>query len=110
MVINNHQLVHSSFVNTRFETRVTMNFGFHRRSSVLNVHGAGIHAEAIKFDDEFARHRSRLIDLAMQAKKQRFPNRRPFQYGPDKTAKNNPVWDSQSMASLTDYNLMDLSI
>ena len=110
VVINNRQLVHGSFANTGFETRVTVNFGFHRRSSVLNVHGAGIHAEAITFDDEFIRHRSRLIGLAIQARKQRFPDESPFRYLPDETTENNPVWDRQSMASLKDYNLMDLSI
>jgi hypothetical protein len=110
VVINNRQLVHGSFANTGFETRVTVNFGFHRRSSVLNVHGAGIHAEAITFDDKFIRHRSRLIGLAIQARKQRFPDESPFRYVPDETTENNPVWDKQSMSSLKDYNLMDLSI
>ena len=56
VVINNRQILHGSFANTGFETRVSVNFGFHRRSSVLNVHGAGIHAEAATFDDAFIKN------------------------------------------------------
>jgi hypothetical protein len=110
VVINNRQLVHGSFANTGFETRVTVNFGFLRRSSVLNVRGAGIHAEAVTFDDAFISHRSRLISLAIQARRERFPEEEYFIYSPDVGSENSPIWNSQSMASLKDYNLMDLSI
>lgn len=42
VVICNRQLVHGSFANSGFEPRLTINFGFHKRSSVLDVRGAGI--------------------------------------------------------------------
>ena len=110
VVINNRQLVHGSFANTGFETRVSVNFGFHRRSSVLNVHGAGIHAQATTFDDAFIKERSRLIGLAISARQQRFPDEQPYQYAPDIKAGEIPVWDDSQLALLKDYNLMDLSI
>ena len=110
VVINNRQLVHGSFANTGFETRVSVNFGFHRRASVLNVHGAGIHAEAVTFDEGFIKDRSRLIGLAIAARKQRFPDEVPYQYAPDANNAHKPVWNDAVMASLKDYNLMDLSI
>ena len=110
VVINNRQLVHGSFANTGFETRVTANFGFHRRASVLNVHGAGIHAEAATFDDAFIKQRSRLVGMAIEARKQRFPDEVPYKYMPDIHANEQPIWDDAAMASLKDYNLMDLSI
>ena len=110
VVINNRQILHGSFANTGFETRVSVNFGFHRRSSVLNVHGAGIHAEAATFDDAFIKNRSRLIGLAIEARKQRFPDEQPYEYAPDANAKDQPVWNDAAMASLKNYNLMDLSI
>ena len=50
VVICNRQLVHGSFPNSGFERRVTVNFGFHRRSSVLDVMGAGIHNEVMRYD------------------------------------------------------------
>jgi len=55
VVICNRQLVHGSFANTGFERRISVNFGFHRRSSVLNVMGAGIHSEAVIYDVDFIR-------------------------------------------------------
>ena len=39
VAICNRQLLHGSFPNCGFEPRVTVNFGFHRRSSVLGVDG-----------------------------------------------------------------------
>ena len=42
-----------------FEKRVTVNFGFHKRSSVLGVKGGGVHSEAQVFDDEIIERRSK---------------------------------------------------
>ena len=39
--ITNRQVLHGSFANTSKDRRVTVNFGFHKRSSVLNVLGGG---------------------------------------------------------------------
>ena len=110
VVINNRQLVHGSFANTGFETRVTVNFGFHRRSAVLNVHGAGIHAEAVTFDDAFIKNRSRLIGMAIEARKQRFPDETAYEYAPDRETDEQPQWNNAIFASLKNYNLMDLRI
>lgn len=110
VVINNRQLVHGSFANTGYETRVTANFGFHRRSSVLNVKGAGIHAEAATFDDAFIAERSKVMGLAIAARKARFPDETPYSYAPLAAKQDEFIWDAAAQADLLDYNLMDLSI
>lgn len=110
VVISNRQIVHGSFANTGFETRVSVNFGFNRRTSVLNVRGAGIHAEAATFDAEFIKKRSRVIGLAIDARRQRFPEETPYTYAPLADDKESYVWNAEAQASLKDYNLMDLSI
>jgi hypothetical protein len=110
VVINNRQLVHGSFANTGFETRVSVNFGFHRRSSVLDVHGAGIHADAATFDANFIAQRSRLIGFAISARQQRYPNEMPYSYAPFADAMDKMQWSEASQASFRDYNLYDLSI
>jgi hypothetical protein len=110
VVINNRQIVHGSFANTGFETRVTVNFGFHRRSSVLDVFGAGIHAEAATFDAAFIETRSQVIGLAIDARKQRFPNETPYEYAPFADKQADMIWSEAAQTSLKDYNLMDLSI
>ena len=108
VVISNRQVLHGSFANTGFESRVTANFGFHRRSAVLNVMGAGIHADAAVFDAAFIKERSRLIGLAIDARRQRFPDETPYDYEPFKG--ETYIWDAAAQASLKDYNLKDLSI
>ncbi len=110
VVINNRQILHGSFANTGLETRVSVNFGFHRRSSVLNVRGAGIHAEAATFDEAFIQERSRVIGLAIAARKQRFPDEIAYQYAPIADIQDSIEWAPGMLASLKDYNLMDLSI
>lgn len=110
VVISNRQIVHGSFANTGFETRVSVNFGFNRRASVLNVRGAGIHAEAATFDAEFIKERSRLIGLAIDARRQRFPDETPYSYAPFVEDQDTYIWNAETQTSLKDYNLMDLSI
>jgi len=50
VAITNRQAVHGSFANTSPDWRITLNMGFHRRSSVLNVQGGGIHTAPAVFD------------------------------------------------------------
>lgn len=110
VVISNRQLVHGSFPNSGFEPRVTVNFGFHRRSSVLGVMGAGIHSEAEVYDEAVIEHRSRVIGYAIDARRQRFPDEEPYRYQPFVAAGKEFSWNDESKAGLKDYNLHDLSI
>jgi len=110
VVMCNRQLVHGSFANAGFEPRLTINFGFHRRSSVLDVMGAGIHSPAAIYDKDVIKKRSRVIGYAIDARQRQYPHEKPYDYKPfmeiDKTYK----WDSAAKADLRDYNLQDLSI
>ena len=89
---------------------MTVNFGFHRRSSVLGVQGGGLHNEAAVYDAERIRRRARLIALGIDARRQRFPDEQPFQYRPFAETGETHHWDQNARASLKDYNLLDLSI
>ena len=110
VAICNRQLVHGSFPNSGFEPRVTVNFGFHRRSSVLGVMGAGIHSEARTYDDELIEHRSRMIGYAIDARKQRFPDEQPYEYQPLIGSQKDYSWNDAKRTDIKDYNLDDLSI
>ena len=110
VVMCNRQLLHGSFPNCGFEPRITVNFGFHKRSSVLGVMGGGIHSDAQVFDEEIVARRSRAIGYAIDARKQRFPDETPYDYQPLKAAANDYRWDEFARADLKDYNLDDLSI
>jgi len=108
VAITNRQAVHGSFANTSKDWRVTLNFGFHRRRSVLGVRGGGVHNAPAVYDAERIERRARVLGLAIAARRQRFPAETPFAYQPH--AGESFVWDAAAKASLKDYNLLDLSI
>lgn len=110
VVICNRQLLHGSFPNCGFEPRVTVNFGFHKRSSVMGTQGGGIHSEAQVFDEEIIERRSRSIGYAIEARKQKYPNEEPYKYYPFEQSGKSFEWNNSSREDLKDYNLEDLSI
>ena len=110
VAICNRQAVHGSFANTSRDWRVTVNFGFHRRRSVLGVKGGGLHNAPAVYDEDRIRKRARLIGYAIDARRQRFPEEEPFRYAPFAASGETHVWNAQAKAGLKDYNLLDLSI
>ena len=110
VVMCNRQLVHGSFANTGFEPRITVNMGFHRRSSVLGVMGAGTHNQAQVFDAELIAKRSEVIGYGIDARRQRFPEEESFEYQPFVEQGLSYQWDERAKAALHDYNALDLSI
>lgn len=108
VAITNRQAVHGSFANTSADWRVTLNFGFHRRRSVLGVQGGGVHNAAAIYDDDRIRERAAMIGYGIDARKQRFPAERPYEYKPHQGETFH--WDQQARDRIRDYNLMDLSI
>jgi hypothetical protein len=50
VAMTNRQALHGSFANTSPNWRVTVNFGFHRRKSVLGVQAGGIHNAVATYD------------------------------------------------------------
>jgi len=109
-VMCNRQLLHGSFPNCGYEKRVTVNFGFHKRSSVFGVKGGGVHSESQVFDDEIINRRSKSIGYAIEARKAKYTNEDPYLYKPFKDSQRSYVWDDSARQDLKDYNLDDLSI
>ena len=110
VIICNRQLVHGSFPNSGFEPRLTVNFGFHRRSSVLGVMGAGMTSGKEVYDEEIIDERSRVIGYAIDARRQRYPDESSYDYWPFQQSGKSYRWDDDARRSLKDYNLHDLSI
>lgn len=110
VAVCNRQAIHGSFANTSPDWRVTVNFGFHRRKSVLGVAGGGIHNAPAVYDSERIRKRSEMIGHAIAARRVRFPDETPFSYAPHRDSGETFAWSPESMSQLKDYNLLDLSI
>lgn len=110
VVLHNRQLVHGSFANTSPDWRISMPLGFHRRSSVLGVHGGGLHAAPAVFDEARIRERSGMIGYAIDARQQRFSSEVPFVYQPLADTGETFHWNETVKRNIKDYNLLDFSI
>jgi len=110
VAICNRQALHGSFANTSREWRVTVNFGFHRRASVLGVHGGGVHNAPATYDAGRIARRARMIGYAIDARRQRFREETPFVYRPHAEAGEVWRWNEAATGDIKDYNLLDLSI
>ncbi len=110
VAITNRQAVHGSFANTSGQWRVTVNFGFHRRASVLGVEAGGVHNARAVYDEERIRTRARVIGYAIDARRKRFPHETPFVYKPHADAGETYEWNDSARDGMKDYNLLDLSI
>ncbi|MBN9490335.1 MAG: phytanoyl-CoA dioxygenase family protein [Alphaproteobacteria bacterium] len=110
VAITNRQSLHSSFANTSKDWRVTLNFGFHRRTSVLGVRAGGVHNKEAVYDADRIRERARLIGYAIDARHRRFPHETAYVYKPHADQSLSYRWDDEAKAGIKDYNLLDLSI
>jgi len=110
VAITNRQALHGSFANTSSDKRVTLNYGFHKKSSVLNVLGGGLHGSPKVYDEKHIKERSRLIQYAISARSQKYPNEIPYIYKPLEKYKNKYIWNDQARNDIRDYSLMDISI
>ncbi|HEX4368292.1 MAG TPA: phytanoyl-CoA dioxygenase family protein [Rhodopila sp.] len=108
VAITNRQAVHGSFANTSPDWRVTVNFGFHRRRSVLGVTGSGLHNGPSTYDADRIAERARLIGYAIDARSRRFPEETAYVYAPHEG--ETLRWNAEAKAGIRDYNLLDLSI
>ena len=107
VVMANRQVLHGSFANTSSDLRVTINFGFHRRSSVIGVK----REDGAIYDEEHIRARSRIIALAIDARRQRFPEETSFVYSPLVDDPDDTTWNEQTREQLLkNYQLLDLPL
>ncbi len=110
VAITNRQAIHGSFANTSAEPRVTINFGFHRRRSVLGVTSGGVHNPVSVYDEERIRTRSAAIMYGIDARAQRFPHERRYVYQPLAGQEDAYRFGPATRGALKDYNLLDLGI
>ena len=110
VAITNRQVLHGSFANTSADRRVTINYGFHKKSSVLNILGGGLHGRPRVYDEKHIIERSRLIQYAISARSQKYPNEKAYIYRPLEKVKNNYIWNDQARKDIIDYSLLDMSI
>ena len=86
--IVNRSSLHGSYPNTSKERRVTMLFGFHKRNSVIGASTTNVHAfkipgedtRQVTYTEDYVLRRTRMIPLAIDARRQHRPKDKPFTY------------------------------
>jgi hypothetical protein len=112
VAVCNRQMVHCSYPNRSSEPRVTYVFGFHRRASVEGAHGWDFSGpEPILYEHERIHGRSRIIQLAIDARQQSYPEEAPYHYFPMAQEADSLRFSEQTRETvLKNYNQQDLGI
>jgi hypothetical protein len=110
VTIVNRQALHGSFANTSPDLRVSLTFGFHRRSSVLGQRGVLVAGADEVYDDARIFQRSKVIAWAIDARAQHFPDEGRFAYQPFAGLEADYRWNESARARLHDYSQLDLGI
>lgn len=111
VVILNRQMVHGSFANSSPDRRVTLNAGFFARQRVMNVTTQRLNGNVETYDETRIVNRSRIIALAIDARRQAFPDEKPYKYQPLAGQEDAYRWNENNrQAILRNYNLDDMFI
>lgn len=110
VTIVNRQALHCSFANTSDKLRVSLTFGFHRRSAVLGQRGAIVVSSDDVYDEARIFARSSVVATAIDARAQHFPEETPFAYQPFVGLEDQFRWDEAGRARLHDYSQNDIGI
>ena len=110
--IVNRQMVHGSFANTSPNIRISITFGFHRRKSVLGQKAAlGMNGTNAVYDEKRIFERAAVIQVAIDARKQKYRDEQSFDYKPFTNLKDEYRFSDTTFNSvIKDYNTKDLAI
>jgi ectoine hydroxylase-related dioxygenase (phytanoyl-CoA dioxygenase family) len=118
VTIVNRQTLHGSFANTSPDPRISVTFGFHRRSSVLGVRGKLSlkgndlrWAEGDAYDEQRIFDRSAVVAVAIDARRRHFPDECPYRYQPFAGFEDDFRFNEETFERvIRDYNTRDLAI
>lgn len=109
VAISNRQILHGSFANSSPDLRVSLNFGFHRRNSIIGVRGKGKQSGTV-YDAKFVAKRSEMLGYAIDARHQRFADEKSFVYRPHAQSGETYRWSKAARAEIDGYYMRDLNI
>ncbi len=109
VAISNRQILHGSFANISRDLRVSLNFGFHRRSAIIGARGKGQQG-AVVYDAELIRKRSEMIGYAIAARRQHYPEQTQYVYQPHARSGETYRWNEAVRPEIDAYYMRDLNI
>ena len=97
--------------NSSADRRVTLNAGFFPRARVQDVTVTHLDGRIITFDTALIRERSRMIAIGIDARRQRFPDEKPYHYRPLADQQDENRWCEETRRDVVkDYNVSDMYI
>jgi hypothetical protein len=111
VTLTNRQILHGSFANSSPDLRISITFGFHRRSSVLGQTAKlSVESNAV-LDERRIFERAAVIALAIDARHQHSPNETPYRYEPFAEHEDEFQFSAATFDRwIRDYNTKDLAI
>jgi hypothetical protein len=109
-IVTNRQLVHGSFANSSPDRRITLNEGFFPRKRVLNVTTRRLTGKVETYDQARIDARTRILQIAIDARRQHFPQETPYVYRPLAGREDENRWNEATRAALKNYNQLDMFI
>ncbi len=108
----NRQMVHGSFANSSPDLRISLTFGFHRRSSVQGQKAAlSMESSEAVYDDRRIFERSAVIQVAIDARQQAHPDEPRFAYKPFAELADDFRFTPETFDRvIRDYHTRDLAI
>ena len=112
VTIVNRQMLHGSFANSSPDLRISLTFGFHRRKSVLGAKAAlSVAGDDVHYDEQRVLERSAVIQVAIDARQQRYPEETRFLYQPFDGREDEFRFNDQTFDTvIKDYFTKDLAI
>lgn len=111
VTIVNRQTLHASFANTSPDFRISMSWGFHRRAAVAGQRGCLMQPPHVVYDDDFIDRRASVIQVAIDARRQHYPDETPFVYQPLAARADRYRWGPETFERvIRDYNIRDIAI
>lgn len=110
-IVTNRQLLHGSFANSSPDRRITLNEGFFPRKRVLGVTARRLNGVVETYDKARIDARCRILQIAIDARKQRFPQEQSYVYRPLAGQEENNRWNETVRETvLKNYNQRDMFI
>lgn len=110
-IVTNRQLVHGSFANSSPDRRVTLNAGFFPRKRVLGVTTRRLNGVVETYGEARIAERARILQLAIDARRQHFPQETSYIYRPLAGREDESRWtEANREALLKNYNQRDMFI
>jgi hypothetical protein len=105
-------MLHGSFANTSPDIRISITFGFLRKSSVLGQKAAlGMRGSKAVYDEKRIFERSAVIQVAIDARRKHLNERAAFKYKPFHGLEDEYRFSKDTFNRvIKDYNTKDLAI